>query len=172
MPVYFKGVSMKKVIGLFIVFSSFNAVAFDHVSDVLPSGKIIICKNSDQVRNGDVVESYKLKNPSSRTDKTKVKINEFKLPAVGEKVKIIHTSVVRKNKSDLSFVNSEDGEAIVIEPNLTNELRTQITYPYRAIHQETQVAFTQEEMERVRNECIVASPIGSAKFHNRDLVKF
>ncbi len=163
---------MKKVFGLFIIFSSLSAVAFDHVSEVLPSGKIIICKNSDQVRKGDVVENYRLKNFSSKFDKTKVKVDEFKLPAIGDKVKIIHSTVVRKNRLESSFVNSEDGEAIVIEPNLTNELRTQITYPYRAIHKETQVAFTQDELERVKNECIVASPIGSAKFHNRDLVKF
>lgn len=168
----FKGVFMKKCFGLFLVILSFGAVAFDHVSEVLPSGKIIICKNLDQVRNGDIVENYRLKNTSSRFDKTKVKVDEFKLPAIGDKMKIIHTSVVRKNKSESNFVNSEDGEAVVIEPNLTNELRTKITYPYRGVHEETQVSFTQEEIERVKNECIVASPIGSAKFHNRDLVKF
>ncbi len=163
---------MKKVFGLILVMSSFSAIAFDHVSEVLPSGKIIICKNSDQVRKGDIVENYRLKNFSSRFDKTKVKVDEFKLPSIGDKFKIIHSLVARKNKSESSFVNSEDGEAVVIEPNLTNELRTKITYPYRGVHEETQVAFTQEEMERVKNECIVASPVGSAKFHNRDLVKF
>ena len=163
---------MKKIISLFFIFSSLSLFAFDRVTDALPSGKIIICKTEDQVRVGNVVENYKLKNPFNRFDKTKIKINEFKLPAIGENVKIIHTTVVRKNKVESSFVNSEDGEAIVIEPNLTNELRTQITYPFRAIHKETQVAFTQEELERIKNECIVASPVGSAKFHNRDLVKF
>ncbi len=163
---------MYKIIGLILVASSFNAFSFEHVSDVLPSGKIIICKNLDQERKGDIVENYRLKNFSSKTDKSKVKINEFKLPAVGDKIKIIRSTIVRKNKLESNFVNSEVGEAVIIEPNLTNELRTQITYPYRAIHQETQVAFTQEEMERVKNECIVASPVGSAKFQNRDLVKF
>ncbi len=163
---------MYKIIGLILVASSFNAFSFEHVSDVLPSGKIIICKNSDQERKGDIVENYRLKNSSSRFDKSKVKVDEFKLPAVGDKIKIIRSTIVRKNKLESNFVNTEVGEAVVIEPNLTNELRTQITYPYRAIHQETQVAFTQDEMERVKNECIVASPVGSAKFQNRDLVKF
>lgn len=163
---------MNKIIGLILVASSFNVFSFDHVTDVLPSGKIIICKNSDQERKGEIVENYRLKNSSSRTDKSKVKTGEFKLPAIGDKIKIIRSTIVRKNKLESNFVSSEVGEAVVIEPNLTNELRTQITYPYRGIHEETQVAFTQEEMGRVKNECIVASPVGSAKFQNRDLVKF
>jgi hypothetical protein len=163
---------MYKIIGLILATSSFNVFSFEHVSDVLPSGKIIICKNSDQERKGDIVENYRLKNFSSKTDETKIKVDEFKLPAIGDKIKIIRSTLVRKNKLESNFVNSEVGEAVVIEPNLTNELRTQITYQYRAIHQETQVAFTKEEMERVKNDCIVASPVGSSKFQNRDLVKF
>lgn len=163
---------MYKIFGLILATVSFNAFSFDHVSDVLPSGKIIICKNTDQEKKGDVVENYRLKNFSSKFDKTRIKIDEFKLPAVGDKVKIVRSTLVRKNRLESNFVHTEVGEAVVVEPNLTNELRTKITYPYKAIHQETQVAFTQEEMERVKNDCIVASPVGSAKFQNRDLVKF
>jgi hypothetical protein len=162
---------MYKIIGLILVTTSFNAFSFDHVSDVLPSGKIIICKNSDQERKGDIVENYRLKNFSSKMDKSKVQIDEFKLPAIGEKIKIIRSTLIRKNKLESSFVHSEIGEALVIEPNLTNELRTQIKYPFRAIHEETQVAFTQTEVESIKAECIVASPVGSARFQYRDLVK-
>ena len=163
---------MKKIIGLILVASSFNAFSFEHVSDVLPSGKIIICKNSDQERKGDIVENYRLKNSSSRTDKSKVKIGEFKLPAIGDKIKISRSTVVRRNKLETNVVNSEVGEAVVIEPNLTNELRTQVTFPYRGIPEKIEVAFTQAELERIKNECIVGSPVDSAKFQNRDLVKF
>lgn len=163
---------MKKIIGLILVASSFNAFSFDHVTDVLPSGKIIICKNSDQERKGEIVENYRLKNSSSRTDKSKVKTGEFKLPAIGDKIKIIRSSIVRKNKLESNVVNSEVGEAVIIEPNLTNELRTQVTFPYRGIPEKIEVAFSQSELERIKNDCIVASPVGSVKFENRDLVKF
>lgn len=163
---------MYKIIGLILAFSSFNAFSFEHVSDVLPSGKIIICKNSDQERKGDIVENYRLKNPSNRFDKSMVKVSEFKLPAIGDKVKIIRSNLVRKNKIESNFVNTEVGDAVVVEANLNNELRTKITYPFRGIHEEAQVAFTPEEIERVKNDCIVASPVGNAKIQNRDLVKF
>ena len=163
---------MNLFLGLFIVILSFSAVAFDRVTDALPSGKIIICKTEDQVRVGNVVENYKLKNPFNRFDKTKIKINEFKLPSVGDRVKIVRSENIRKSKFESSFVNKDIGEAVIVEPVLTNELRTQITYPGAGIHIEKQIAFTESEIERVKSECIVASPVGSEKFKNLDIVKF
>lgn len=163
---------MNIYLGLFFILFSFDSFAFDRVSDTLPSGKIIICKNTDQVRIGNVVENYKLKNPSNRFDKTKIKINEFKLPSVGDKIKITRSDNVRKNRFESVFVNSDVGEAVIVEPILTNELRTLITYPGGGIHIENQVAFTDSEIERVKNDCLVASPVNSAKFKNLDIVKF
>lgn len=162
---------MKKSIGLFLVFFSFNLLAFDKVTEVLVSGNIIICKKSTQELNGNVVGNYKLKNSFNRFDTSKIKIDEFKLPKIGDKIKITRSENVKMNKFESKFINSDVGEAIVVEQDLSNELRNLITYPGGGIHIENQVAFTESEKDRVRNECIVASPVGSAKFKNLDLVK-
>ncbi len=163
---------MKRFIGTLVTLVSLNSVAFDHVSEVLPSGKILICKESDQVRNGESVENFRLKNFSSKFDKSKVKVNEFKLPLVGDKIKIFRITNLRKNKFETVSLNSEVGEAIVIEPNLKDELITKITYPFKGIHEEIQIAFSKAELESAKNDCILALPLNSAKFQNYDLVKF
>ncbi len=163
---------MGKLIGLLFFISSLSAVAFDHVSEVLPSGKILICKSANQVRNGNIVENYRLKKSSNRFDKSKEKVSEFSLPLFGGKIKISRSAVIRKNRFESSYVETDIGEAVVIEPDFTNELRNQITYPLRSIHKEIQAAFTQSEIEKVISECIVAAPVGSAKFQSRDSVKF
>ncbi len=162
---------MRKIIGLMLVVSSFSAYSFDHVSDVLVSGKALVCKGPDQKRSGDKVENFRV-DGSSKRESALIKTGDFKLPAVGQKVKIVRSQLVRKNKSDSSFVHAEVGEALVADANLMNESRTQVSYPFRGPTETALVALTPAEVERIKIDCIVLAPVGETKIQTHDLVQF
>jgi hypothetical protein len=65
---------MKKVLTgsmsiiLSFIFSSSNANAFHKVTEILPCGKLLICKDYNQVRNGNSVVEYKRHLPTSKSN--------------------------------------------------------------------------------------------------------
>ena len=51
---------------LTFILNSNEANAFHKVTEILPSGKLLICKDSNQIRNGNSVVVYKKRIPANR----------------------------------------------------------------------------------------------------------
>lgn len=153
--------------------SSFYANAFHAVTEVLPSGKVLICKDFNQEVKGNIIETYRLKNPGSKTDKALIKIKEQKLPSVGEKILFSRQELIQKNKLLKEINDIPVGEGEVLDSNLLGELKTVINYRNRAAFlQKKRISINEKEAKKIASECIVVALSNDSKVLEGDLVKF
>jgi hypothetical protein len=151
---------MKAAIAIIMttIFSS-SVFAFNSVTEILPSGKLLICKESGQVRKGNIVEVYTKEDPRSRSNKKTIKTSEIKLPEVGQKVKLTHKDFHPKGKNSV-YHTEELGTAVVSGESLEGEDR--VTYALdnsrysRRI--EKKIKISKEEAMNIQKDCLVAVP--------------
>lgn len=137
-----------------------NLYAFHAITDVLPSNKILVCKDYDQVRNGKKVEVYKLKFATSRSSRELVKTDEFELPSEGQKIELFHKEFHFKGKSLPKFHEEKKGTATVIAPKLAGEKRNilEISDRKSARAVEKTIVITSQEEAEIAKKCFVALP--------------
>lgn len=155
------------------LFSISSAFAFNSVSEILPSGKLLICKTPDQVKKGDVVEVYKRTDPRSSSDYSTAKVSEFKLPAVGQKIKLTHKDFHSKGKNS-AFHAEELGTAVISDVSLEGEERISHTldksrYSRRV---ETKSKLTKDEALEIQKNCLIAVPENGLKINERAAVSW
>lgn len=141
----------------FLVLFSSSAYAFHAVTEILPSGKVLVCKDHGQVKKGNIVEVHARTSPSSRSDKSTAKVREFKLPEIGQKIKLIHRDFHAKGRKSLAH-NEEIGTAVVSDESLEGEERISHSlekskYSKRV---ESVSKISKEEAQKIQNECFVA----------------
>lgn len=164
---------MKFLLAGLLLTCSFYATAFHAVTEVLPSGKVLVCRDFDQVMKGNVVETYRLKNPGSKTDQTKVKVSEKKVPSSGDKIKFYRQESKLKNRLSNEIIEVELGEGVVFDTNLLGEVKSITNYRTRdAFAREEKIAIDQKEAKRIAEECVVVAPSNEIKVEVGDLVKF
>lgn len=142
-----------------------NAYAFHAVSEILPSGKILICQDYNQIKKGDTADVYaKFRIDTDRNVKM-VKKSEISLPKVGEKVKLTHSDFHQVGTTAVTEYHSEDsGTAIVIEPKqLLGEKRFVRKAPNEARNTDfsEMMIIGEKEVEDIASRCLVAIPEGS-----------
>ncbi|MBY0414174.1 MAG: hypothetical protein K2Q18_08410 [Bdellovibrionales bacterium] len=135
-----------------------NLYAFHAITEVLPSNKIIVCKDSDQVRTGKKVEVYKLKFATSKSSRELVKTDEFELPSEGQKIELFHKEFHFKGKALPKFHDEKKGTATVIAPKLAGEKRNVFEVgnnkSERAV--EKTVDITSQDEAEIAKKCFVA----------------
>lgn len=150
-----------------------STFAFDSVTEVLPSGKILICKNADQVRSGESVENHKRSDAKSSSDFSMEKASEFKLPKVGQKLKLTHKDFHSKGKHSV-YHTEELGTAIVSGESLEGEERFSYSLD-KSRHSrrvETKSKISKDEAMEIAQNCLVAIPENGLKLKERASVSW
>lgn len=151
-----------------------NLYAFHAVTEVLPSNKIIVCKDADQVLKGKKVEVYKLKLGTKENSRGLEKVNDFIIPSEGQKVELFHKEFHFKGKLLPKYHDDKRGTATVIAPKLVGEERKIIEQGDHKSDKmvETMVKITSEEEAEIAKKCFVALPDNSIDLKDISSIAF
>jgi len=166
---------MKKlIIALFLFNLISQSFAFHAVTEILPSGKIIICQDYNQLKSGNMVEKMSLKSPHSKSDKTMIKTGEFALPIAGQKIKLIHSDYLSRGKVLRDKHVVELGTAIVSSDSIEGEDRILHLIPRSRSDRQTEkvIKISKEEAMKIQSSCIVAIPEEGLKVLEKVYVKW
>lgn len=152
----------KRIIASALMVTSFNVFAFHSVSEILPSGKLLICQDFNQVKKGGMVEVYDRYRKDSDRDVKMMKVRELTLPKVGEKVRLSHSDFHQVGTSSVTEYHSEEsGSATIVESSsLIGEKR----FVRKAPNENKMTDFSQtytlekKDVEEIDKKCLVAVP--------------
>jgi hypothetical protein len=141
-------------------FLPLNLYAFHAVTEILLSNKIIVCKDSDQVRKGNKVEVYKLKMRTRDMSRSIEKTSEFTIPSEGQKIELFHKEFHFKGKLIPKMHNEKRGTATVVAPKVAGEERHAIKVSDGKSGKVTEQLekITLEEEAEIAKKCFVAVP--------------
>lgn len=141
---------------------TFNAYSFHAVNEILPSGKLLVCQDFNQIKNGGMVEVYeKFRTDTDRNVKM-VKMREMTLPKVGEKVKLTHSDFHQVGTTSVNEYHTEEsGVATVIEAkSLLGEKRFVRSAPneYKGYDFNQTSVIEQKDVDSIDKKCFVLNP--------------
>ncbi|AUN98420.1 hypothetical protein DOM21_09070 [Bacteriovorax stolpii] len=141
---------------------SFNAYSFHAVSEILPSGKILICQDFNQIKKGGIVEVYERFRTDTDRNVKMVKMREITLPKAGEKVKLTHSDFHQVGTTSVNEYHSEEsGSAtIVSSETLLGEKRLVRKAPDERARPNFNQTYeiTKKDIELIEQKCLVAIP--------------
>lgn len=149
---------MKKLL-LALSFLSLNANAFHAVTEILPEGQLLICKDFGQVKKGDVVENYVRVEPKSEQNLATVKKDEFTLPPVGSLINLYHRDFHFRLKSSNTFHEQKLGSAKVVDVMTlvgSQRIKRKSGQTKLAGIIETKSIISKEDAMEIDKDCVVA----------------
>ena len=148
-----------KIALIVLLLISMKANAFHAVTEILPGGEMLICKDYGQVKKGNIVENYVRVAPNSEKNQQVVKKDEFTLPSIGSKIALYHKDFHFKRKTLNEFHEAKIGNATIVEAkSLVGAMRTKrvpSNFKSRPMA-ESKVAITGEEASLIDQNCVVA----------------
>lgn len=157
----------------FITFAS-NSYAFHAVTEILPSGKLLICKDYEQVKKGELVEVYSRVDSKSLSDFSLKKTSEFKLPSAGQKIKLNHKDFHQNGKKSTHHEEAL-GVAVVSYESLEGQERSSgLALGKSRFSKATAATHTisKEEALKIQDECFVAIPSEGLKINEKASVSW
>lgn len=154
-----KILTVSLVLVLTFIFNSTDANAFHKVTEILPSGKLLICKDYNQIRNGSSVVTYKRRIPANKKNSQDLNNKEFiTLPEIGQKINLTHKEFHQDRKVFPEYHRAEIGKAVIISANLLGEERVVATTKKNKNLKENPdfKAITLAESESILKDCLVA----------------
>lgn len=152
----------KTILVSVLMINSFSAFAFHSVSEILPSGKILICQDFNQLKKGNTVEIYDRYRKDTDRDVKMMKVREMTLPKVGEKIKLTHSDFHQVGTSSVTEYHSEEaGSATILESSaLLGEKRFVRKAPNEYKDTDFNQTYTLEkkDVEEIEKKCLVAMP--------------
>jgi len=143
-----------------LLFVSMKANAFHAVTEILPGGEMLICKDYGQVKKGNIVENHVRVAPGSEQNQQTVKKDEFTLPAAGSKIGLYHKDFHFKKKTLNEFHEVKIGDATIVEAkSLVGAMRVKkVISSLKSSHSmtESKMAITSEEAAQIDQNCVVA----------------
>lgn len=149
---------MKKLL-LGLVLVSFNANAFHAVTEILPGGQFLICKDYGQIKKGNIVENYVREEPTSEQNLKTIKKDEFTLPGVGSQFKLYHRDFHTKIKSSNIYHEKELGRAVIVDAQSLvgkERIKRSSSDTLRGGIIETKSIITKEDASVIDSNCVVA----------------
>ena len=149
---------MKLVLVVFALIS-FKANAFHAVTEILPGGQLLICKDYGQVKKGNIVENFIRSQPRSQRNMEMIKKAEFSLPAVGSRITLAHKDFHFFGKNSNQYHQQELGSAVVVDSkSLIGVQRKKIGIPSfkSAQLREAITVISAEEVQDIDKKCFVA----------------
>lgn len=148
-----------KMLLLSFMFLSFNANAFHAVTETLPGGQLLICKDYGQVKKGNTVENHMRVDPGSVQNTATVKKDEFSLPAIGSQIGLYHRDFHFKLKSSNTYHEKKLGTAIIVDAQtLVGAERITRSSPNTKMAKmiERKSIISKEDAMEIENNCVVA----------------
>lgn len=128
-----------------------NGYALDKISEILPSGKLLICVDGNERIVGNKVEVYSdRKEKSQRRDK----LSEYNIPSVGTKVELIHDEIHMKEKRAGDSHTVSLGFATITNADLAGEMRNSMTST--KVPKQVTKKLSKEDAATLKEECLVA----------------
>lgn len=149
---------MKKLL-LVCVFVSFNANAFHAVTEILPGGQLLICKDYGQIKKGNVVENHVRVEPGSGQNLQTMKKDEFTLPGMGSKIGLYHKDFHFKVKSSNNYHEKKIGTATIVDAQtLVGAERIFKSSPNTKFGKivEVKSVISKEDAAEIESNCVVA----------------
>lgn len=137
-----------------------SVFAFHSVSEILPEGKILVCKDFNQIINGNKVEVYKLDQTKNRGARLGIQMEEFEFPQNGAKVKLYHRDFHYNGKKLSKYDDQNLGTGTVINYDLSGKEISKITSldKNNSFPKMKKVLITEDEAEKYHKNCIVIQP--------------
>jgi hypothetical protein len=148
-----------KMLLLSFTFLSFNANAFHAITEILPDGQLLICKDYGQVKKGNTVENYVRAEPGSEINTTTVKKDEFTLPPIGSRIGLYHRDFHFMLKSSNTFHEKKLGNAVIVDAQtLVGAERITRSSPNTKFAKmiETKSIISKEDAAEIDTNCVVA----------------
>lgn len=151
-----------------------NVFAFHSVSKILSSNKILVCKDFDQVMNGNKVEVYKLKLGTKDVNRILEKTTEFNIPSEGQKVELLHQEFHTKGKFIPNYHDVKRGTATVVPFKIVGEEYKTIKTSNRKSEksEELSVKISSEQEAELAKKCFVATPDGEIDLKDINSIAF
>lgn len=160
-----------KILILLVLTSFSSAYSFHEVTEVLPDGKILICKDANQVRKGSTVEVFK-RSPSRWKTEEMVKVNELTLPLEGSRISLHRQDLFRKNKLQIDSIEKMVGMAIVIDPKVEGEAIEEHSFNQKAGLVRKLETIGINDAQKIKEECLIAMPDGKWRAEVGDSVRY
>ncbi|GEM_PF-816867 len=134
--------------------------AFHQITEILPSNKILICRDYNEVRTGQKVEVYKMKFSHNRQGRELEKATEYNLPEVGKKIDLYHKEIHRNGRMLFNLHEKKLGSAVIVEPKLIGEKLVNFQVENGKIKKmlESETLINEKEAAQLEKNCIVAQP--------------
>lgn len=111
---------------LSLSFLPMKTFAFHNVTEILSDNTLLVCRDADQVRNGDKIEEYAERISGSKRHNDLVKVKEFDLPKVGQKVELVHNEFGLNEKRPRIIRGEKIGVGTITLLNLEGKSRKTI----------------------------------------------
>ena len=147
------------VLVLAFIFNLNDANAIHKVTEILPSGKLLICKDRNQVRNGNSVVIYNKRFPLNRKNNPDLNSKEFiTLPEIGQEIVLSHKEFHNDKSIFPKYHSVEIGKAVIISASLIGEDRVvPLVQKNKKNKEKTMLrTITQAESESILKDCLVA----------------
>lgn len=165
---------MKNLLSIFFLMVAKNALAFHQVSEVLPGGKILICKDLHQERKGDVVQAVPDGSRFSKIGDAHL-AESFALPAVGSNVYLEKSQFLKRSDKLGSNASIHDvGSATIIAGSVEGEERIKRISSSSRVGKTklVRVKITKDEAKKIADDCLVALPTNTALIHEKTSVRW
>ena len=144
---------------LTFILNSNEANAFHKVTEILPSGKLLICKDSNQIRNGNSVVVYKKRIPANRKNNQDFNNREtITLPETSQEIVLSHKEFHTDQRIFPKYHSTELGKAVIISASLIGEERAvSLLQKNKNGKEKTMLrTITKAESESILKDCLVA----------------
>jgi hypothetical protein len=159
---------------LAVILFPLSVFAFHAITKKLTSNKILVCKDFNQVKNGNKVEVYKLRIGTKDLNRGLERTSEFILPSEGQKVELLHQELHLNGKRLPNYHDVKRRTATVIESKLAGEeykvLKTCDNKPDKS--EIGLVKISPEQEAEFANKCFVASPNGEIDLKDINSIAF
>lgn len=151
-----------------------SSYGFHRISEILPSNKILVCRDYDEVKTDQKIEVYVKRYSNRRGINELIKTDEFMLPKEGQVINLHHSEFQSVGKKTQKTHTDLLGTATVVSPKIIGESRVvNIVSPGKrgAIETKTQIITAKDEANIIKN-CIVAMPDKAIKIKDVTSVSF
>ncbi len=148
-----------KMLLLSFMFVSFSANAFHAITEILPGGQLLICKDYGQVKKGNTVENHVRAEPGSERNTSMVKKDEFTLPRIGSQIGLYHRDFHFVLKSSNTYHEKKLGTAVIVDAQTfvgTERVSRKSSNSKTAGMIEKKSIISKDDAVEIDNNCVVA----------------
>lgn len=139
-----------------------SSFAFHKVNEILPDGKILVCKDFNQIVKDNKILVYKLNQTKNRGTTLGMQVDEFQLPQTGMIVELFHRDFHDNGKKFSKYHDLKLGKGTVVNFDFSGkEINSYATSDgKRSLPIVNTGKLTNDEAKELQNNCIVIQPDG------------